>query len=117
VQASVFFGSDIANPDTVAKFWADMQHVRLHHGRARPAPLHGPVRQLGSRVQGQPVAGPQLPALAQRRLRRAYKAADGELDPVKRAALYIRMNDLVCGDNHLLPVVTRPKVAAAATGW
>jgi peptide/nickel transport system substrate-binding protein len=45
----------------------------------------------------------------------AYRAAEGELDPVKRAALFIRMNDLVCGDGYLLPLVSRPKVAAMAS--
>ena len=29
---------------------------------------------------------------------KTFRAAEGELDPVKRAALFIRMNDLVCGD-------------------
>ena len=35
---------------------------------------------------------------------KAYRAAEAELDPVKRAALFIRMNDLVCMDNVIIPV-------------
>ena len=42
----------------------------------------------------------------------AYKAAEGELDPVKRAALLIKVNDLACGDHAVIPVVYRPRVAA-----
>ena len=42
-------------------------------------------------------------------------AAEAELDPVKRAALFIRMNDLVCMDNVIIPVVYRPRVAAVST--
>ena len=43
-----------------------------------------------------------------------YKQADSELDPVKRAALLIKLNDLVVADAAAIPVVTRPNVAALA---
>jgi peptide/nickel transport system substrate-binding protein len=53
-----------------------------------------------------------------------FRASEGELDPVKRAALFIRMNDLVCSDGYVLPVAVRSKVtalssnlAAPLTGW
>ena len=42
------------------------------------------------------MAGPQHQALEQRRVRQAVQRAQAELDPVKRAALFIKMNDLVC---------------------
>ena len=41
-----------------------------------------------------------------------YRAAEGELDPVKRAALFIRLNDLVCGDHAVIPIVYRLRVVA-----
>ena len=40
---------------------------------------------------------------------KAFRAAEGELDPVKRAALFITMNDLVVGDPAVIPVVYRPR--------
>src|SRR5258705_12919825 len=43
---------------------------------------------------------------------KAFRAAEGELDPVKRAALFIKMNELVVGDYVVVPVVYRPRVAA-----
>ena len=43
-----------------------------------------------------------------------YRAAQNELDPVKRAALFIKMNDLVVADRVVIPVVYRPRVAALA---
>jgi peptide/nickel transport system substrate-binding protein len=43
----------------------------------------------------------------------AFRAAEGELDPVKRAALFIRMNDLIVGSNHVIPVVMRPTVSGS----
>jgi peptide/nickel transport system substrate-binding protein len=55
---------------------------------------------------------------------KAFRAAESELDPVKRAALFIRMNDLVCGGPATVPVVNRPKVSAVShklhlsiSGW
>jgi peptide/nickel transport system substrate-binding protein len=54
----------------------------------------------------------------------AFRAAEGELDPVKRAALFVRMNDLVCAGHHVIPIVHRPDVAGLArnlqapmSGW
>ncbi len=54
----------------------------------------------------------------------AFAAAEGELDPVKRAALFIKMNDLVVGDHAVIPDVYRPRVSgmsrqlrAHLTGW
>jgi peptide/nickel transport system substrate-binding protein len=41
-----------------------------------------------------------------------YHAAEGEMDPVKRAALLINLNDLVIDDRAVIPVVYRPMVAA-----
>ena len=54
----------------------------------------------------------------------AFRSAEAELDPVKRAALFIRMNDLVCDNNVVIPVVYRPRVSGVAdklraplSGW
>jgi peptide/nickel transport system substrate-binding protein len=41
-----------------------------------------------------------------------FRAAERELDPVKRAALFIKMNDLAVGSNYIQPLVYRPRVTA-----
>ena len=65
--------------------------------------------------QGEQVAGPQHHPLAERRIRQAVTTpSDSELDPVKRAALFIAMNDLVIKDVVVIPVVYRPRVSAVA---
>ena len=53
-----------------------------------------------------------------------FRAAEGELDPVKRAALLIALNDMVVDDPAVIPVVYRPGVAAMShrlkavlSGW
>ena len=41
-----------------------------------------------------------------------YRAVETEMDPVKRAALFIRMNDLVVQSGILVPIALRAKAAA-----
>jgi peptide/nickel transport system substrate-binding protein len=56
---------------------------------------------------------------------RTYKAADSEVDPVKRAALFIKMNDIVIANVVVIPVLWRSGVSGASnalmgldlTGW
>jgi peptide/nickel transport system substrate-binding protein len=43
-----------------------------------------------------------------------YRAAARELDPVKRATLFIRMNELVVENRVAIPLVNRPEMGAAA---
>lgn len=45
----------------------------------------------------------------------ASKAAQKELDPAKRAALLIRVNEIFCEANVILPLIARTRVAAAVT--
>ena len=42
-----------------------------------------------------------------------FKAAQVELDPVKRAAMFIKMNDLVVNDDYVIPLFARPAAASA----
>jgi peptide/nickel transport system substrate-binding protein len=53
-----------------------------------------------------------------------FHQADRELDAVKRAAMYIKLNDLAVGDQYILPVANRLNVtalnanlAAPISGW
>ena len=39
----------------------------------------------------------------------AHEASQIEFDPVKRAALFIKMNDLLVGDGHAIPLFARPR--------
>jgi peptide/nickel transport system substrate-binding protein len=55
---------------------------------------------------------------------KAFSSAASELDPVKRAALFMKMNELAVGSNHIIPVVFRPRVSAQSrqlrpvlSGW
>jgi peptide/nickel transport system substrate-binding protein len=116
VQASVFFGADLANPDTVSKFWADLQMFAFTMGEPDPRRFMDQYVSWEMPTKANGWQGRNYMRWRNDDYDAAYRAADAQLDPVRRAAIYIRMNDLVCGDHHLLPLVTRPKLAAAGKG-
>jgi peptide/nickel transport system substrate-binding protein len=125
VTASVYFSSDVANPDTTRKFYADIQMYTI--GVGAPPDPEGFMRQFLSteiaakenKWQGRNVTRWRSEAYDG-----LFHAAEGELDPVKRAALFIAMNDMVVEDGVVIPIVNRPQVSAMSerlkaplSGW
>jgi peptide/nickel transport system substrate-binding protein len=114
VVASVFFSSDPANPDTYSHFYADMQMYNTSTG-VDP--------QLGMRVftswempgKDNKWAGRNSTRWKSEEFDRVYKAAETEMDPAKRAALFVKMNDLVIGNVVMIPVLWRNGVGAASS--
>jgi peptide/nickel transport system substrate-binding protein len=116
VIASVFFSSDVANPDTYPHFYADLQMYTT--GPTLPDPqlwlqlfLSTEVAQKSNKWQGR-----NIPRWRNAEFDAVYKQASAELDPIKRAALIIKLNDLVITNVVAIPVVTRPSVAAVTKG-
>jgi peptide/nickel transport system substrate-binding protein len=124
VPASVFFSSDVGNPDTYTKFYTDIQMFTTTMTQPDPGDfmrqfLTSEVAAKDNKWQGRNITrwrNAQYDAL--------YDASEHETDPVKRAALFIRMNDMVIKDVVIIPVVYRPQVAAVAnklhvllSGW
>jgi peptide/nickel transport system substrate-binding protein len=124
VTASVFFSSDVANPDTFGKFWADMQMYTTtmtapDAQRFMDQYTSVEVSQKANKWQGRNIC--RWVNLDYDKLAAAGAA---ELDPVKRAAAYIRMNDMVVNDNIVIPLISRPRVRGASlnlvtslSGW
>src|SRR5271155_887620 len=112
VTASVYFSSDVANPDTYSKFYADMQMFTTTMGEPDPGFfmrqfLSSEIASKDNKWQGRNITRWHNDDYDE-----AFHAAEGELDPVKRAALFIKMNDMVVGDPAVIPVVYRPSVSA-----
>ena len=124
VTGSVYFSSDMANPDTYTKFYSDVQMYNT--GMAQPDP-GGFMRQFVSweiASKENKWQGRNITRWRNDEYDKAFRAAEGELDPVKRGALFIVMNDLVVEDRAVIPVVYRPVVAALSnklratlSGW
>src|SRR5580704_3117599 len=108
VTSSVYFSSDVANQDTYSKFYADLQMFTTTMGEPDPGFF---MRQfLSSEIASKDNKWQcrNITRWHNDDYDAAFRAAEGELDPVKRAALFIAMNDMIVGDPAVIPVVYRP---------
>jgi peptide/nickel transport system substrate-binding protein len=125
VTASVYFSSDVANPDTVRKFYADIQMFTT----GTPS-VPDPERFMQQFVSWEIASkdnkwqGTNSTRWRNEEYDKAFLAAQSELDPVKRAVLFIEMNDMVVNEVAVIPVVNRRWVAAMSnklkatlSGW
>lgn len=113
VTASVFFSSDVANPDTFTKFYADVQMYTTTMPQADPQRFMNQYVSWEISARANSWQGRNIVRWRNADYDAAFRAAEGELDPVRRAALFIRMNDLIVGSNHVIPLVSRPLVSGS----
>ncbi|WP_445217548.1 peptide ABC transporter substrate-binding protein [Bradyrhizobium sp. Pa8] len=124
VTASVFFSSDVGNPDTYSKLYCDMEM----YNTTQPQP--DPERFLNQCVSWEIAnkenkwLGRNISRWSDAEADKAYKTAQQELDPVKRAALLIKVNEIFCEANILVPLLSRNIVGAGVnslmadiSGW
>ena len=124
VTASVFFSSDVANPDTYGKFWADMQMYTTTMTQPDAERFMDQYTTWEVSSKANKWQGRNICRWSNDEYDKAYRAAQSELDPVKRAALYVRMNDLVVNSGVIIPLISRPRVRGTAlklvsslSGW
>jgi peptide/nickel transport system substrate-binding protein len=112
ITASVYFSSDVANPDTFRKFNADIQMYNTTMPRPDPEFFMAQFCSWEVATRENKWSGRNPTRWRNDDYDRAYRAAEVELDPVKRAALFIRMNDLLVQHRVVVPLVNRPFVSA-----
>ena len=124
VTAAVFFGSDVANPDTYQKFWADMQMFTTTMGAPDPQVFMEQFVTSQVSQKSNKWSSRNLMRWTNAEYDAAHEAAQIEFDPVKRAALFIKMNDLLVSDGHAIPLFGRPrprgyasKLAPVISAW
>lgn len=124
VVASVFFSSDVANPDTYSKFYADLEEFQIPMTQPDPA-LHM-KRYISENVatKANKWQGQNFPRWVNKDYDKLIEDAETETDPVKRAGLYIKCNDLLWENTVFVPVLHRLKVGASSntlkpviSGW
>lgn len=116
VTASVYFSSDVANPDTYTKFYCDMQMYTTTMTQPDPERFMNQFCSWEIATKENKWQGRNIARWKSDEYDKTFREAEGELDPAKRAALFIKMNDLVINDFHIIPVVYRPRVAGVKTG-
>ena len=109
VVAAVFFGSDAANPDTYQKFWSDMQMFTTTMTQPDPQIFMEQFTTEQISQKANKWSSRNLVRWSNKEYDETFKAAQVELDPVKRATLFIKLNDLVVADLHVIPLFARPR--------
>jgi peptide/nickel transport system substrate-binding protein len=124
VTAAVFFGSDAANPDTYQKFWSDMQMFTTTMTAPDPQIFMEQYATWQHSQKANKWASRNIARFSSPEFDEAFKQVQSEFDPVKRAALFIKMNDIVINSGYIIPIVNRPrvrgtslKVNAVLSGW
>jgi len=112
VVSSSFYGSDPSNPDTYTHFYADLQMQIYVMGPPDPERLmrvftSWEIPQKENKWQKFNVF-----RFRNDEYDRLFRAAETEMDPMKRAAMFIRMNDIVIENGVVIPIAQRAKAAA-----
>jgi peptide/nickel transport system substrate-binding protein len=114
VVASVFFGSDPANPDNYPHFYSDLQMYNIGVGAPDPAWFMRSFLSSEAASKTNKWQGRNVTRWRSEEYDRTFEAAEVEVDPVKRAALFIKMNDLVIQNVVVIPVLWRNGVSASS---
>jgi peptide/nickel transport system substrate-binding protein len=113
IPASVFFAADVSNVDTNVRFHADLQTYTVFTGLDPQLFMAQFVSwEIPSKENGW--TGRNIPRWRNAEFDRLWKKADREMNPVKRAALFIKMNDLVVQSAVVIPITWRNVLHAAA---
>ena len=124
ITASVYFSSDVANPDTYTHFYTDIQMYTTTMTQPDPELFMNQFTSWEVASKENKWQGRNITRWKSDEYDKLFRSAESELDPVKRAALFIKMNELVIQNIVVIPVVFRPRVAAIAntmrveqSGW
>ncbi|MGE0723525.1 MAG: peptide ABC transporter substrate-binding protein [Alphaproteobacteria bacterium] len=124
VTASVFFSSDVANPDTYTKFYSDIQMYTTTMPQPDPQVFMAQFTSWEAATKVNKWQGRNITRWQNADYDATYRASENELDPVKRAAMFVKMNELVIDNHVVIPVVSRPLVSASSkrlhpslSGW
>jgi peptide/nickel transport system substrate-binding protein len=109
IVASVFFGSDAANPDTYQKFWSDVQMFTTTMTQPDPQIFMEQFTTAQLSQKANKWSNRNLVRWTNAEFDATFAAAQVEFDAVKRAAMFIKMNDLVVNDGHVIPLFARPR--------
>jgi len=111
VTASVYFSSDPANWDTYNHFATDIQMYTTTMTEPDPQRFMDQFTSWEIASKANKWQGRNKSRWSNEEYDKLWKAAEAEMDPLKRAALFIKMNDLVIQNVVVIPVVYRPRVA------
>ena len=113
VIASVYFSSDAANPDTYSHFYTDLQMYNTGLNAPDPQLMMRQFLSWEVSAKDNKWVGRNITRWRNEEYDKLWKSAEQEMDPVKRAVLFIRMNDLLIQNVVVIPIIWRHNVGAA----
>jgi peptide/nickel transport system substrate-binding protein len=116
VVASVFFSSDAANPDTYTHFYCDMEMYQTTMPQADPQFFMNQFASWEVANKENKWQGRNISRWQNKEYDDTFRQATKELDPVKRAAMFIKLNDLVVADHYILPEINRRNAIGLKNG-
>jgi peptide/nickel transport system substrate-binding protein len=123
VPASVFFSSDPANPDTYPHFYADVEMYTTTMLQPDPETFMRLFLANEAATKENKWQGRNITRFQSKEHDDLFEQGTKELDPVKRAALFIKCNDLAV-ENYCLPLLWRAaanavnvKLMTQESGW
>ncbi|HEY7540110.1 MAG TPA: peptide ABC transporter substrate-binding protein [Methylomirabilota bacterium] len=114
IVPAVYFSADPGNPDTTAHFSADLQLYSFNAGSPDPQRFMDPFVSWEIAQRSNKWAGLNATRWHSEAYDRLARAAQTEMDPAKRAAMFIRMNDLVVDNAVVVPFLWRGNAAAVS---
>jgi peptide/nickel transport system substrate-binding protein len=114
VVGSVYFSSDPGNVDTESHFYADLELSGKILRQPDPQAFMRAFCSWEAAQKANKWSGANLTRWRNDEYDRLWRAAETELDPAKRAAQFIRMNDLVVDNVVVIPVIIRHATFAVA---
>jgi peptide/nickel transport system substrate-binding protein len=112
IVPAVYFSTDPANLDTSSHFSADIQMYAFVSGSPDPQRFMDPFVSWEIAQKANKWAGRNSTRWRNEEYDRLFRAAETEMDPVKRAAQFIRMNDLVVQNVVVIPFAWRGNASA-----
>jgi peptide/nickel transport system substrate-binding protein len=116
VVASVFFSSDTANPDTYSHFYCDAEMYQTTMTQPDPQFFMNQFCSWEVATKENKWQGRNISRWQNKEYDELFKQAQRELDAVKRAAMFIKLNDIVVRDHYILPENNRLRATAVKTG-
>ena len=115
ITASVYFSSDAANPDIYSRFSTDIQMYTTTQASPDPQTFMEQFASWEVSNKDNKFQGRNITRWRNEEYDKLFRAAETELDPAKRAALFVRMNDMVIQNVVVVPVIWRNKVQAVSS--
>lgn len=114
IDASVFFSNDPNNTNSAVHFYADLQEFNIVNPSPDPARLMQGCLCQWIVQQANNWRGSNVPRWCNLAYDDLYIRATTELDPVKRAQLFVQMNDLMIEDVVAIPLVNLVEINGAS---